>query len=94
MAGGQANDAAAWARVRGTIHLTLPLSAFLGGTGPGEAAGCGPVDAATGRELAAMLAAEKDTRWCLTVTGHDGRAAGHACARRGAPPEPGPGCIC
>ena len=30
-------------------------------------------------------------RWCLTLTGPDGRAVAHACARR--PPPPGPGSI-
>jgi hypothetical protein len=69
--------------VSGTIHLTMPLSALAGGGEPSEVAGHGPVDAATSRQLAAMLAASAGTRWCLTVTGHDGRAAGHACARTG-----------
>ena len=35
------------------------------------------------RQIAAMLARNTATRWCVTVTGPDGRAAGHACARRG-----------
>jgi hypothetical protein len=73
----------------GSIHLTMPMSAFLGGSEPGEVAGYGPVDAATSRELAGLLAADPATRWCLTLTGPDGRAAGHACDRRGpAPGEP------
>ena len=70
--------------VSGSIHLTMPLAAFLGSSGePGEVAGHGPVDAATSRDLAAMLAASPATRWCLTLTGAGGRAAGHACARSG-----------
>ena len=81
--GGAAGDAQAWPAVSGTIHLTMPLSAFAGGSEPGEVAGHGPVDAATSRDLAAMLARSAATRWCVTVTGPDGRAAGHACARRG-----------
>jgi hypothetical protein len=82
-------DAAArsWPAVTGTIHLTMPVSAFAGGGLPGEVAGHGPIDAALSRDLAAMLAASAATRWCLTVTGPDGRAVGHACARRG--PEHG-----
>jgi hypothetical protein len=76
-------DAAGWPAVAGTIHLTMPLSAFAGGGEPGEVAGHGPVDAATSRDLAAMLARSTATRWCLTLTGPGGRAAGHACARRG-----------
>jgi hypothetical protein len=79
----------------GTINLTMPLSAFAGLTdNPGEVAGHGVIDAATGRDLAARLA---DTaRWCLTLTDTDGRAVAHACARRGhrsdrpEPGEPGP----
>jgi hypothetical protein len=73
----------AWPAVSGTIHLTMPLSAFLGGGEPGEVAGHGPVDATISRELAAMLGQSTATRWCLTVTGAGGRAAGHACASRG-----------
>ncbi len=69
----------AWPAVSGTIHLTMPLSAWLGGGEPGEVAGHGPVDASTSRELAAMLAQSSATRWCLTVTGADGRAVGHGC---------------
>jgi hypothetical protein len=61
----------------------MPLSAFAGGGEPGEVAGHGPVDAATSRDLAAMLAHNSSTRWCLTLTGPGGRAAGHACARTG-----------
>jgi hypothetical protein len=72
-----------WPALSGTVHLTMPLSAWLGGSQPGEVAGHGPVDAPTSRELAALLAASPGTRWCLTVTGPDGRAVGHACARRG-----------
>ncbi len=72
-----------WPPVSGTIHLTMPLSSLLRGGEPGEVAGHGPVDASTSREVAAMLAQSAKTRWCLTVTGPDGRAAGHACARRG-----------
>ena len=78
--GGPAADSPA---VSGTIHLTMPLSAWLDGGEPGEVAGHGPIDAATSRDLAAMLARSTATRWCLTLTGPGGRAAGHACARRG-----------
>ena len=66
----------------------MPLTAFLGsGREPGEVAGHGPVDAATSRDLAAILARSAGTRWCLTLTGPGGRAAGHACA----PPGPAAG---
>jgi len=78
-----------WPRVTGTIHLTMPVSAWLGGGEPGEVAGHGPVDAASCRELAGLLARDPRTRWCLTVTGAGGLAAGHACAGRGRGPAAG-----
>ena len=81
---------AGWPRLTGTIHLTMPLSAWAGVShSPGEVAGYGPADAATCRELAAMTGTS--ARWCLTLTGPGGRAVAHACARR--PPPPGPGLI-
>jgi hypothetical protein len=80
---GPADEAAAWSSVSDTIHLTTPLSAWLGGGEPGEVAGHGLVDAQTSRRLAAMLAASPGSKWCVTVTGADGRAVGHSCARRG-----------
>ena len=74
----------------GTINLTLPLSAYAGlDDSPGEAAGHGTIDADTGRDLAALLAASPAARWCLTLTGPGGRAVAHACARPGHPPRPG-----
>jgi hypothetical protein len=78
---------AGWPRLTGTVHLTMPWSAWAGlSHSPGEVAGYGPVDAGTCRELAAMMGTS--SRWCLTVTGPGGRAVAHACARR-PPPEPG-----
>ena len=68
----------------GTINLTMPLSAWLGLTdAPGEVAGHGSADAGTCRDLVAR--AGPGTRYCLTLTGPDGRAVAHACAS-GAPP--------
>jgi hypothetical protein len=81
---------AGWPRLTGTVHLTMPLSAWAGvSQNPGEVAGYGPADAGTCRELAAMMGTS--ARWCLTLTGPGGRAVAHACARR--PPPPGPGLI-
>jgi hypothetical protein len=75
------------AGLSGTVNLTMPLSAWQGLTQtPGEVAGYGPADAATCRDLAAALSAGPGARWCLTITGPDGRAVAHACARAG----PGP----
>ena len=72
----------------GAINLTMPLSAYAGlDDTPGEAAGHGAIDAGTGRDLAASIGST--ARWCLTLTGPDGRAVAHACARRGHAPQPG-----
>ena len=66
---------------RGTIHLTMPLSAWLGNSDrPGQVAEYGPVDAWTCRDIASDLADESDTRCCLTLTTEEGYAVGHACS--------------
>jgi hypothetical protein len=76
--------------VSGTINLTMPLAAFAGlSDAPGEVPGIGPIDADACRDLATWLAANPRTRWCVTLTDQDGKAAGHACARHG-PGPPGP----
>ncbi len=72
----------------GTVHLTMPLSAWLGVTNnPGEVAGRGVLDAWSCREIASLLAARPGTRYCLTVTTPDGHPLGHGCTRT---PPPGP----
>jgi hypothetical protein len=71
----------------GSVNLTMPLASWLGySNAPGEAAGLDPLDAATCRDLAAALATDPRSGWCLTITGPDGRAIAHGCARAG----PGP----
>ncbi len=75
------------AALTGTVHLTLPAATWAGLADlPGEAAGLGPLDAWTSRDLAARLAASSLTRWSVTLTRPDGTAAAHARARAG----PGP----
>lgn len=65
----------------GSVNLTLPLSTFLGmSDAPGEVAGVGPLEAGTCRDLADRLDSPGN-RWCVTVTGLDGRAVAHACSR-------------
>jgi hypothetical protein len=82
--------AGGWPQLTGSVHLTMPWSAWAGlSQRPGEAAGYGPVDSGTCRDLAGMMGAS--ARWCLTLTGPGGRAVAHACARR--PPPPGPDLI-
>jgi hypothetical protein len=75
------------AGLTGTVNLVLPAATWLGlADTPGEIAGTGAADAATCRDLAAVLAAHPATRWCLTLTGPGGQAIAHGCARAG----PGP----
>jgi len=75
------------AGLTGTVNLVMPVTAWLGlADGPGEIAGTGAADAATCRDLAARLAAQPASRWCLTFTDRNGRAVAHGCARAG----PGP----
>ena len=70
--------------LRGSVNLVLPLSTWLGWSpSPGEVAGFGPLDAADSQALAAALARDPATKWCLTVTGADGRAVAHGCAKAG-----------
>jgi hypothetical protein len=75
--------------VRGSVNLVLPLSAWLGwSAAPGEVVGFGPLDAADSRALAAALARDPATTWCVTVTGPGGRAVAHGCAKGGLGPPP------
>jgi hypothetical protein len=68
--------------MRGSVNLVLPLSTWLGWSlSPGEVAGFGPLDAADSTALAAALARDPATKWCVTVTGSDGRAIAHGCAK-------------
>jgi hypothetical protein len=74
----------------GSVNLTMPLATWLGGSAePGDVAGFGPVPCDDARALAELIARQPSARWCLTLTGRDGRAIGHGCARA-APPRAGP----
>ena len=69
----------------GRVTLTVPLATVTGlADRPGDLAGIGPVDPWLARDLAAAAAQNPKTTWCVTVTGQDGHATGHGCAR----PEP------
>jgi hypothetical protein len=62
--------------------LVIPLATLLGlAERPGEGYGLGPIDPALCRELAAAAAASPHSLLCVTVTGPDGIAIGHGCAR-------------
>ncbi|HVT71064.1 MAG TPA: hypothetical protein VHF26_25185, partial [Trebonia sp.] len=77
------------------VHLTLPLATLEGlADRPGEAARYGALDPALVRRLGEAAAASPRSTFCLTITGPDGHAAYHGCARliRGTgngPPGPG-----
>lgn len=89
---GAGNGDSAWpAGLGGSVNLTIPLTTWLGlSAEPGEADTLGALDAWTCRDLAAALAANPGSRWCLTLTGPGGHAVAHGCAQVG-PPSPGYG---
>jgi hypothetical protein len=79
------------AELRGTVNLTVPLSAWLGWTeSPGDVPGYGPVDAEDSRTLADLLAHRPANQWCVTLTDPDGHPVAHACARHGPSGSPPP----
>ncbi|MBV9379729.1 MAG: HNH endonuclease [Streptosporangiaceae bacterium] len=72
------------------INITIPLATLLGtGAAPGDAAGFGLLDPAAARDLAATASHHPATRWCVTLTGHDGTATAHGCAPGQHPYHPG-----
>jgi len=79
--------------VAGMVNLTMPLSTWLGLQDvPGEVTGFGPLTADDSRHLGTAMADHPKTRWCVTLTGRDGRPVAHGCARPGhGPPPPAPG---
>ena len=80
-----------WPVLAGSVHLTVPLTTWLGlSRSPGRVPGFGPLDADDSVTLAAMLAGHPGTRWCLTVTDAAGAPVAHGCARRGPPSDTGP----
>ena len=75
--------------LRGSVNLTMPLSAWLGWTqSPGDVPGYGPIDAEDSRTLAGLLAHHPANQWCVTLTSPAGHPVAHACASRG--PGAGP----
>ena len=80
--------------LRGVVNLTMPLAAWLGWSqSPGQVPGFGTVDAEDSRALAAMLARDPATKWCITLTDTEGHAVAHGCAKKGPQPpdDPDPG---
>jgi hypothetical protein len=75
--------------LRGSINLTMPLSAWLGWTqSPGDVPGYGPIDTDDSRTLADLLAQGPGSQWCVTLTDRAGHPVAHACARHGPPGVP------
>jgi hypothetical protein len=64
------------------LHLTFTAATLLGWSdAPAEAAGFGLLDPRQARDLIAAASRHRRTRWCVTVTGEDGEAIAHGCAR-------------
>ena len=78
------------------INVTIPAGTLLGwSNGPAEVGSWGLMDAETARALIEAASRHPRTRWCHTLTGPDGRAIAHACARGPrpwTPPPPAPTC--
>jgi Domain of unknown function (DUF222) len=76
----------------GHLNLTIPAATVLGlADRPGEIATMGPIDPWLARDLATAAARNPKTTWCVTVTGKDGHAVAHGCARPDPKRRPGPG---
>ena len=64
------------------INLLVPAATLLGlSTTPAQASGWGLLDADDTRTVVAAAATHPRTRWCVTLTGPDGTALAHGCAR-------------
>jgi hypothetical protein len=71
------------------LHLTIPAGTLLGWSNtPAEAAGFGLLDPRQARDLIAAASRHRRTRWCVTVTGENGEAIAHGCARGRHPWDP------
>ena len=64
------------------INLIIPVGTLLGWSdAPGDAGTWGLLDSGDSRAIVAAASKDPRTRWCLTVTGPDGTAVAHGCAR-------------
>ena len=81
------------------VNLIIPVGTLLGwSTAPAQAGAWGLLDVDEARATATAAARHPLTRWCATLTGPDGTALAHACARGQRPelltdlePQPPPG---
>jgi hypothetical protein len=78
------------------INITIPAGTLLGwSNAPADVGSWGLTDADTARDLIEAASRHPRTRWCYTLTGQEGEATAHACARgphprQQAPPPPPP----
>jgi Domain of unknown function (DUF222) len=77
------------------INITIPAATLLGWSNePADVGSWGLMDDETARALIEAASRHPRTRWCYTLTGPDGHATAHACARGThpwtPPPIPGP----
>jgi Domain of unknown function (DUF222) len=73
------------------INLVVPASTLFGWSGaPGDAGGWDLTDAEDTRRLVHAASQDPRTRWCHTLTGPDGTAIAHGCARGPHPWNPEP----
>jgi hypothetical protein len=70
------------APVPALVNLLVPAGTLLGfSAAPAQAGGWGLLDRDETQVVAAAAAAHPATRWCVTLTGPDGTALAHGCAR-------------
>jgi hypothetical protein len=70
------------APVPALVNLIIPAGTLLGwSSAPAQAGAWGLLDHDEARAIAAAAARHPATRWCATLTGPDGTALAHACAR-------------
>jgi hypothetical protein len=64
------------------INLIIPAGTLLGWSdAPGDAGTWGLLDSGDTRAIVAAASKHPRSRWCVTVTGPDGTAVAHGCAR-------------
>jgi hypothetical protein len=64
------------------VNLIVPVGALLGwSTSPAQAGAWGVLDRDETRAIIDAASRHPHTRWCCTLTGPDGTAVAHACAR-------------
>jgi hypothetical protein len=79
---GPAGNPGGPARLPALINLIVPAGTLLGwSAAPAQAGAWGLLDRDETRAAVTAAAAHPRTRWCVTLTGPDGTALAHGCAR-------------